>query len=63
MSHVIVVCHCWCFPRYTPEHLLVLMFCGGGSHLEDLNQRNGIHREPSCEGWMVGERDGEREKV
>lgn len=54
MSHVIVVSHCcWCCPRYNSEHLLLLMFCGCGSHLEDLKEQNGIQSEPSCEGWIV----------
>lgn len=61
MSCVIVVYHCWCFPRYNSEHLLVLMFCECGSHLEGLDKRNGIHSEHSCEGWIVEERHSERD--
>jgi len=63
MSRVIVVCHCWCFPRCNFDHLLVLMFCGCGSHPEDLKEQNGIHSEHSCKGWIVVERHSETEKV
>lgn len=63
MSHVIVVYCCWCFPWQSSEHLLGFMFFGCGSHLGDLKEQSGIHSGHSCEGWIVEESNGKKEKV